>query len=156
MFSLIPWKKEPTRTMAAPPQNEHPLVRMRNQFDQMFDRLLGGWGGPGAWDRLLSPGLDVDETEKEYVVRAEAPGFEAENFDVQLCGNQLVIRAERKEEELNGNAQSFGQRQLYRSVTLPGVADLDQAQARYRSGILELHLPKRPEAQGKRIAVTVS
>lgn len=154
MFSLIPWRKDNARLTTVEPRIEHPLARMREEFDHLFERFFKNLGGSDSWDNILSSGVDVDESNNEYIVRAEAPGFEADEFDLQLCGNQLVIRAEHKQEESKGNGHSFGKRQLYRTVTLPKAADFDEVKAKYRSGILELRLPKRPEAQGKRITVT--
>ena len=90
----------------------------------------------------------------EVVVRADAPGFETEDFDIQVSGNQLTIRAEKKQEDKDEtNGFSYSERRLHRSVTLPAGADPDKVEARYRNGVLEVHLPKSPEAQGKRITV---
>lgn len=152
MFSLIPWrKKEGTRT-----DNDNPLSVIRNEFDSLFDRFFGRmplameeWDGTNGW------GLDVQDNDKEYVVRAEAPGFEAGDFDIQLQGNTLTLRAEHKQEQgkKDEGSYAFSERRLMRSVTLPAGADADRIDARYRNGILELHLPKLPEAQGRRITV---
>jgi HSP20 family protein len=151
MFSLIPWrKKEGTRT------HDNPLSVMRNQFDSLFERFfdrmpfaMEEWEGTNGW------GLDVKDDDKEYVVRAEAPGFEAGDFDIQLQGNILSLRAEHKQEtgKKDEGDYTFSERRLLRSVTLPAGADAEKIDARYRNGVLELHLPKLPEAQGRRITV---
>jgi HSP20 family protein len=90
------------------------------------------------------------------VVRAEAPGFEATDFDVQVSGDVLTIRAEHKEESREGGEGGPAESRygcFERWVTLPGGTDRDKVEARYRNGVLEVHLPKTPEAQGRRIEV---
>ncbi len=151
MFSLIPWRKEqtPTRSLA---RLDNPFALIRQEFDTLFDRFFGGWPAlegwnAGGWD------FDVEDAGKEYVVRADAPGFEPNEFDVQLVGNQLCIRAEHHQESKEGEAQGLNERRFERWVTLPGGADLDKVEAKYRNGVLEVRLPKTSEALGRRIEV---
>src|SRR5690349_12234472 len=62
----------------------HPLRRLRDEMDLLFDRFFGHWAGP--WEPLEFPernwDLDLQEADSEVVVRAEAPGFEAKDFDI--------------------------------------------------------------------------
>ena len=107
-------------------------------------------------DRLFDQrwGLDVEETETNYVARIEAPGFEVDDFDVQTVGNQLVVKAERKESTNGKNGSSYRYGRLHRSIPLPDGAEVDQVEARYHSGVLELQIPKGKESQHiQRIAV---
>lgn len=160
MFNLTPWKKEKNGEQAVSRrESDFPLSQLRQEFDAIFDRFFRGFPTPfrGDWPTERFWGLDLDDTGNEFVVRAEAPGFEANDFDIQVSGNLLTIQAERKgdKEEKKGDyhytEHSYGQFQ--RSVTLPAGVDTDKVEARYRNGILELHLPKTPEALGKRIDV---
>ena len=158
MFSLIPWRKnEGTGSTALARAEEHPLRRMRGEFDALFDRFFAGWPTPFGtdWDWQRGWGLDVDDTGNEVVVRADAPGFEVEDFDVSVSGNVLTVRAERKQEagERQGDSYQFSERRLHRTVTLPAGTDPDRVEARYRNGVLEVRLPKTAEAQGRRITV---
>jgi HSP20 family protein len=70
-----------------------------------------------------------------------------------LTGDNLVIRAEQKSEAKKGEEESTQQRMFERWVTLPGGADVNKVEAKYRNGVLEIHLPKAPEAQARRIEV---
>lgn len=158
MFGLTPWRKREVATQGAPaPVNEHPVHQLRDEFNSLFERFFGSW--PSAFNadwQGLQPfwGLDLEDAGNEVVVRAEAPGFETGDFDIQVSGNRLTIRAERKREEKDkGNGFSYSECRLHRSVTLPPGTDTERVDARYRNGVLEIHLPKSPEAQGKRITV---
>lgn len=150
MFGLIPWTKN--RGGAMVKRDDHPFALLRHEFDSLFDNFLSRWPAPlsGGW------GLDVDDAGKEVVVRAEAPGFEAQEFDVQMRGDQLYIRAEHKEEskEDKDNGTTSSRYGVYeRWVTLPSGVEADKVEARYRNGVLEIHLPKTPEALARKIEV---
>jgi HSP20 family protein len=98
--------------------------------------------------------MDFDENEKEFVLKAEAPGFEPEDLDVQVSGNMLTIKAEKKKEskEKKGNGY-FEERRFERTITLPAGADTDHVEAKYHNGVLEIHLAKTEDAQRKKIPV---
>ena len=157
MFNLIPWRKDRNEGALAPTEG-HPFELLRREFDSLFDRFFAGWPDVGReWGGNW--GLDVEDSGKEVLVRAEAPGFEASDFDVQVTGDVLTIRAERKEEEKGGKDKGNGRHaqrrwaRVERSVTLPPGTDVEKVEARYRNGVLELRLPKSEAAQPRRIDV---
>lgn len=152
MFGLMPWTKD-CNSARPLTRADNPFALLRQEFDTLFGRFFGRWPLTGDFEAAGGWGLDVEDSGKEYVVRAEAPGFEANDFDVQLAGEQLRIVAEHKEEAREGEPAQTSQRRLERWVTVPGGADFDKIEARYRNGVLEVHLPKTPEAQGRRIEV---
>ncbi len=152
MFNLGPWKKQRNGNRALA-ETEHPLNRIRTEFDSLFDRFLSEWSGFRSGEWGASWGLDMEDKDQALAIRVEAPGFETEDFDIQVSGNLLTIRAERKDEAGAKETQSYSRRRLQRSLTLPASVETDKVEARYRNGILELILPKMPEAQGRRIEV---
>jgi HSP20 family protein len=100
-------------------------------------------------------GLDVEEKDNQLVVRAEAPGFEPSEFDVQVVGDQLVLKATHKaeKEDKDKKFQSWEQRELYRSVTLPQGVDPEKVDASYKNGVLMITLPKAGKPNGKKIPI---
>jgi HSP20 family protein len=157
MLNLIPWKKKtPQSNSLVTGSFEKRLDQLRDEFDSLLDRFWVGWPSVDkSWvQRDIGWSFDLDENEKEYVVRAEAPGFEAGDFNVEVRGNYLTISAEHKEEQQDGkNGNSYHYGSFHRTAPLPHGADSEKITASYHSGILELHLPKEPEVQGKRITV---
>jgi HSP20 family protein len=148
--NLIPWKKS---TGAEPveidPTTE--VAQFRTNFDNMLDRIWSGdW--EDAWN--AGWGCDVQDGEDEIVVRADAPGFALDEFDVQISGNRLVVQAEHKTEKTNGNGQISRYGKLYRAITVPSGIEADKIAANYKNGVLEIHLPKGEEARSKRIVVS--
>jgi HSP20 family protein len=130
----------------------HPLEQIRDEFDTLLNRFFGGWPEPFAGDRgnrLWD--FDVTETDNEIVVRAEMPGFDANDIDVQVRGDTLTIAGEKKQQ----GEHERGFSRFRRSMMLPSGVDTDKAQATFRNGLLELHLPIREEARARRIQIQV-
>jgi HSP20 family protein len=174
MFNLIPWKKRGGNVAVRRDaslgdwqyqwdRDVHPLARLREEFDTLLTRFFDDrwWEDRFGPSNLLSeshPGWNWDlgweDKENEYVFQAELPGFEPEDFEVKVSGNVLMVRAEHKDEKQDkdgGSSYHYGS--FSRSVTLPRGVDSQKIDARYHSGVLELHLPKTEEARGKRIEV---
>lgn len=150
-------KAEPRpRGGALAPSREFPffLSRMRDEFDRLLDRLSQPWsslwGGEGwRW------GIDVRDEDDAVVVQAEAPGFEAGDFDVQVSDNRLVLRASKKVETKDdkGQIREYREQKCYESVTLPPGINRDKVEAGYHNGVLTVTLPKTAESKAKRVTV---
>jgi len=108
-----------------PRSEARPFAMMRREFDTLFDRLFGSWPLVDMPKLLDYPlwGLIMEETDKEVVVRAEAPGFEVGDFEVQLTGDLLLITAAHKPvkgKEGNGEVRTV---EMKRYVTVPPGID---------------------------------
>ena len=150
--NLIPQKHQSdSETMEAGSKNE--LAQFRANFDRMLSNLWrGDWDD--AWNNGW--GCEVQDAEKEIVVRVEAPGFEPEEIDVRLSAGRLIIQAEHKTEQDtpgNGSGHSSSYGQVYRAISVPAGIEADKIEASYKNGILEVHLPKGEDVKSKRIAV---
>jgi len=159
MRSLIPWRRI-RKAMAgdggAAGRDVPTLLnRMREEFDQVYERcareMPALWRGEEGWNW----GLDVKDEEGAIVVRAEAPGFEAGDFDVEVSDDHLVLRASKKVEKVDeaGKRREVREQECYESVALPSGIAKDKVGAEYHNGILTVTLPKTAEAKGKRIPV---
>jgi HSP20 family protein len=102
--------------------------------------------------------MDVEETDQNYVVKADIPGVKKEDIKVAIEGNTVSIQAqsaEEKEEKVAGNLvrreRFVGQQ--YRSFTLPQEIDDKGAEAQYENGVLCLSLPKKSGAISKTLAI---
>lgn len=147
----------PFRRGAAVSQWGHePFRRMREEFDRMFEQFFGSWPNVSeGWGRPMQWGLDFQEDEATMVVRAEAPGFESGDFDVQIRGDQLILHATHKTEsqEKQRGGHEWQQQEFYRSISLPSEIDHEKVEARYRNGVLSVTLAKSEESKGRHIAV---
>jgi HSP20 family protein len=102
-----------------------------------------GWLPGMGWAML---GGDVFEDDRRIVVRLEAPGMSRSDFDLQVLGDQLVVRGEKRFERESSDGRwhmlqcAYGSFQ--RAVPLPGPVVADEARANYRDGVLRVELPK--------------
>jgi HSP20 family protein len=129
------------------------LSRMRAEFDRLLERLAGEW--PSTWEgNGWRWGMDVEDQDDAVIVKAEAPGFEAGDFDLQVSDNRLVLRAAKKVESKGKKGETeVREQECYQSVTLPDGIDKEKVEAKYHNGVLTVNLPKTAEGKAKRIAV---
>jgi HSP20 family protein len=155
--ALAPRPAERPRLPAS--RTEHPFRWLREEMDALFDRFFNRWPATqeptGLAERFWD--VDVDEGDNEIVVRAEAPGFEPKDFEIHVSGNTLTIQAEHKEE---AEKKEVGYRhwerrygRFQRSIPLSTAVNADKVEARYHSGVLEVHLPRTEPHARRRIEV---
>jgi HSP20 family protein len=106
---------------------------------------VGGKVGKRGW----SPSLDVCETDKSLVIHAELPGCNKEDIKLSIDNNRLVLqgkkRAHKKEKGENWVRRERFRGSFYRSMPLPRNVDVQNIQANYDNGILEILVPKSQE-----------
>jgi HSP20 family protein len=140
------------------------LDRLQSEMNRLFEGYAGSperasnAGSLTQGGRLWSPSVDVAENQNEIVLRAEIPGMKQEEIDIELTGDTLTLRGERKfeneerKENLVRVERSYGRFQ--RSFTLGVPIQNDKVTATYRDGILEIHLPKSEETKPRKVTVT--
>lgn len=126
---------------------------MRDEFDRLFHRMFGELPLVERPGRGWRWGLDVKEADDAVIVRAEAPGFEPDDFDLKVIGDRLVLRASRKAEAKEEGSTRTTEMECYESLLLPATVDREKVEATYRHGILTVRLPKAAEAKPKPIPV---
>ncbi|MFN3884452.1 MAG: Hsp20/alpha crystallin family protein [Rhodocyclaceae bacterium] len=102
--------------------------------------------------------VDVKENDKAFVIHAEMPGIKKEDIHVTIDGPIVSISAERKEEkeEKEGGRVIRSERyfgKVSRSFNLGQDIDDATASAKFTDGVLELTLPKKAQAQAKRLTI---
>ncbi len=137
------------------------LMRMREEMDRVFHEFLRPGDGEeeGTWMRgNWAPPVDIYETDEAFVLKAELPGFSKDDVQIELHGNRLTLRGERKheteakEEQYHRRERAYGR--FERVFWLPATVDAEKIQANFTNGMLELRLPKSEAAKPKRIAIT--
>ena len=134
------------------------LVSLRDAMDRLLgEGFVRPWSNLGTIFGGESPALDMYETDNDVIVEAVLPGVKAEEVDVQVAGNVLTIKGERKEEKKEEKASYIYQEQRYgsfcRSLTLPTEVDVDEAKAEFEHGVLTLTLPKSETVKPKFIKI---
>ncbi|UCE08873.1 MAG: Hsp20/alpha crystallin family protein [bacterium] len=146
MMSIIKW--EPFEELAT----------MRRQMDRLMESF---WGREpfakleGKW----TPAIDVIEDENEILVKIEVPGMDQKDISIQLSGDNLIVKGERKEEKEEKKKHYHRMERwsgaFQRIIALPVGVDAEQIKANYHKGLLNVHLPKKPEVKPKEIPITI-
>lgn len=129
-----------------------PWSGLETEIDRLFESALGNFSG--AQTNATRFPVDLFEDKDHTYVRAELPGINREDVNVEIVDGYLTISATRRiSGEGEGNSdQSFS---LNRSLELPEEVQADQVSAAYENGILTVTLPKREEAKPRKISVNV-
>ncbi|QTA90155.1 Hsp20/alpha crystallin family protein [Desulfonema magnum] len=151
MFNLISCRK--------PQRNE--IARFRSETDDFFKRFFDI--SPFDKRSLFSekawfPYTDVSEGEKDITVKAEIPGADKEDIDVQVSGRTLTIKGEKKQETKEDNEDYHREERFYgtfrRSIRLPAGADTSDIDASYKNGILNITMKKIKPSAFKKIEIS--
>ena len=127
------------------PEVEAMERRMRRLFDD------------GAFTRMPLPNTDVYETEEEFVVELEVPGFDEKELEIEVHDQTLSVKGERTEEQ-EKEEKDFQLRErlesrFERRFVLPPEADTNKLNAVFSKGVLAIHAGKRAEPTAKKIAI---
>ena len=148
-MAMIRW--EPARELQAIQQE------MNRLFGSAFD-TQGGLANGGAASRWIPP-MDVVEDDEHFVVRADLPGIEEKDVNVELEDNVLTISGERKsdaEERKEGYYRIERAHGAFsRSLTLPEGIDAEGISASFSNGVLEVRIPKPEERKPRKVAINV-
>lgn len=144
-------------------RDNHPVNRFKNELDNVFRRFFDDpffsstpfWNG----NREFYPVLNVEEKSDSYMIEAEIPGVSSNDIEIDLDGNVLTIKGERKVEEQTENESTrrhlverrYGSFQ--RSLTLPDNTDPDGITAENHNGVLYIKIPKSHESKPRRIDI---
>lgn len=124
------------------------VLRMQRDMDRIFSRL--GSAEVGAESVAWMPKVDVKRKDDDVVIRAELPGIDPADVDVEVTDGVLTIRGERRQEEKREGEDWLVSESAYgsfeRSLTIPDGVDPAAITADYADGILEVHVPKAFEA----------
>ena len=158
---LIPWGRKdlPLRR-----EEDNPFFSLQREVDRIFDRFSRGFGGGELVEREEAlrgfiPSVDVSETDKEIHVTAELPGMDEKDLDITLSGNNLIIRGEKKSEKEEKGEQFYRKESAYgafhRTIPLPVEVETERIEAKFNKGVLEIRIPKSPEAQKAKKKISI-
>jgi HSP20 family protein len=138
---------------ALTPWNEG-FDHLRRRMDRLLEDFVHGDGNER--ERWM-PSVDVMEDKESFLLRADVPGLSKENIKITLQDNVLTISGEKKQERdqkersYHLTERTYGQ--FSRTFTLPSKVEQNNITAEFKDGVLEIHLPKSPEAKAKEIQV---
>lgn len=141
----------------------------RSPFNRFFDeafwdpfRLFETSFMPSIREqRQLALPVDVSETDKEVVIEADIPGFDPKSITVDVSNNVLTISGKHEEasdakgKKWHRRERTYSYAEFTRQILLPEYADGSKAECRSKNGMLTVTIPKKPEAEPRRLSVRV-
>ena len=103
------------------------------------------------------PAADLYETDTEVVVEVDVPGFDEKELALEVTDHTLTIKGERTEEKEEKDKSFYLRERLEkhfeRRFTLPPEVDLDHVEAKFETGVLEVHIPKIDPLKARTIPI---
>lgn len=136
------------------------LEPLRREMEGVLERFFGEEGGNAMTTaaKAWAPRVDVEETDKEIVVKADLPGVDPKAVEITVENGILTVRGEKKEEKeekkKNYHRVERFTGSFYRALPLPPGTDAEKVSATCANGVVTISVPKKPEAQAKKITVT--
>ena len=132
--------------------NDDPFVRLWNEVDQLFSNVARG-AGLAEWPQAGNLGLPVEISDAGAELKgvAELPGVKEKDVSVELPGDALTIKGEKKAAEERKDGGYYLAERRYgtflRTLRLPFAAEADQVRATFKNGVLAVTVPKPAELQ---------
>ncbi len=131
--------------------------RLHRELDHAFGDAFNAPAASGDRNIAWIPAVDVHEEISRFVVRADVPGVEPKDIEVTAENGTLTVRGQRNFEK-SATTQGFERLErvegaFMRRFTLPDNVQTDRIAAKFAHGVLEITIPKQPQAEPKRIAV---
>jgi HSP20 family protein len=133
------------------------LVRFSNQnpslFDRFFDNELFDWSNKNYSNTNTTlPSVNIKEDDDGFEVEMAAPGFNKEDFKIELNNSVLSVSSEKEVKNETKEGQQFTRKEFSyqsfsRSFTLPNIVEGDKISAKYENGLLVISIPKKEEAK---------
>lgn len=133
------------------------LQSIQDQIGRMFDSPAGRDDDASLMRGSWIPPVDVSEEGDHLILKAELPGMNEDDIEIEFENGLLTLKGERAfESEKNDRnyhriERSYGK--FVRSFNLPRSVDAEGIQAAYENGVLEVKIPKREEAKPRQIRI---
>jgi HSP20 family protein len=139
------------------------VVNPSREFEDIYDRMgqlmnfAFGLTPAALGDMPWAPLADLSETDDAYVVKAELPGVNKDQVNIQLQDRELVITGEIAESGAGDGRRHHSSRRTGRfelRTYMPGDVNADAITAQLSDGILTVTAPKSEAAKPRRIEIT--
>ncbi|HEX7676016.1 MAG TPA: Hsp20/alpha crystallin family protein [Bdellovibrio sp.] len=133
------------------------ISSFQKRIDRMMNELMELRGGSSDSLMDFSPSSEITEEEKNYLLKVDLPGVKKEDVKVEVSGDTMTIKAERKTEKEEKGKKRFLSEISYgsyvRSFTLPQAIDEKKVDAKFENGVLQVSIPKIENAMSKQISI---
>jgi HSP20 family protein len=134
---------------------------LRDEMNRLFDSFftVPAIATDRAWSTGWFPAIDVAETDASFNVSAELPGLKPDEVEINLAGNVLTLKGEKKEEKDEKGKSWHRVERVYGSFTrtlhLPESIDPEKAKASFDNGVLRIEIAKSAASRPRTIKIDV-
>ena len=138
------------------------LEEVSTRLNRLFTQPIGrrSMDDEGSLFGQWAPAVDVQETDGEYLIKADLPEVKKEDVRVELRDGMICLQGERKQEKEEKGKKFHRIERAYgrfeRRLALPSEVDAQKVAAEFKDGVLKVHLPKAATAKPTSIEVKVS
>ena len=133
------------------------VTREVDNLQQQMNQLFEAYSPMRMRPAPGYPAMNIWTSEDGIKLTAEVPGVHSEDIDINVVGETLTLSGERKADEMKEGARYHRQERGYgkftRSIQLPFPVDVNQVEATFKSGVLNVSLPRAEEDKPRKIAV---
>jgi HSP20 family protein len=165
--------KAQSESLGRPLQPISPFALMGRLVDDLGRIMDAGFGPSFGTGRVFGPlrtmsaelsswmpAIEVFEREGQLVIRAEVAGPDPNDVSVEIENNTLIISGQRTSDEQQEQERAIYRSErvygsFYRAIALPEGARLDQAQASFKHGVLEITMPLEQRPEARRLPIQV-
>lgn len=129
--------------------------RINHIFDDFFYPTLKSDEGLSMWN--WKPVVDIYDNDDNIVIKAELPGVNKEDINIDVKDRFLTLQGERsveneiKEDKYHRKERAYGR--FERVFTLPAEVDSEKIEADYKDGVLTINIPKPEKEKPRQITV---
>lgn len=140
------------------------LSTIRQQLDRLFEDMVSGdrdWMGIPSSMGMWFPAVEIEETDKELILKAEIPGMNAKDLEVEVTEDQVTLSGDHKEEtthedkDKNYFRSEFHYGEFKRTIPLPMSIETDKIKSNFKNGVLTLTMPKVMNSPKKVVKVNL-
>jgi len=134
-----------------------PMTEMQTELGRWFEQMWktsspARLAGASPFSMLATltghPAADLRETDQGFELNVELPGLSADEVDLSLRGDTLVLSGEKAGQAEGGQgAYRFSERRFERVFPLPAGSDRAKIEASFQDGLLRVSIPVSPEAE---------
>jgi HSP20 family protein len=154
----------PTVSRKGKAEDYHPFYSLQREMNSLFDDFFRGFditprGFTAEGFGTFSPSIDVKESEKDFMIRAELPGVDEKDVEVTVTNDTVTIKGEKKEEKEDKGENYYYMERSYgsfnRVIPLTEEIESDKAEAGFKNGVLNIKIPKSQKAKAKGTKVPI-
>lgn len=136
--------------------NHSNLLSLESELNRLFREFFTPESSMAA-TKKISPAIELSDDKEHVFLKAELPGVEKENLDIQVSEDYISLsgeysnKKECKDEKGRVYCSELSQGSFIRTVPLPESVDYKAAKAEFENGMLNITVPKLKEKEGEKV-----